>query len=325
VSLSVIGESEFDELVLHSPVPVLVDFFTEWCVPCKQLAPTLEELAEVYGESFRIVSVDAEASPELAKRYDITGYPTMVLVKDGTEIARPRSRTRLQLRTELDEALGAGSATSKTASDVEVPDMLRPVLDQLLALDGDAWSTIDARVREALAEPAGDEPAARVVDEAALTDASTRLQNDVEELAATRLGDLPLAGSIASAAAASFDRWVRQSPVRPGWAGAFRYVPSVRMSPYLPDGDAPDDLGEAADSFVARLAGLDAGTWDAIRLVNQDFWTWADHSARVGQGAWFAAVVLLQATVSAELIPAQVHDACWAPFEGLLDREGIAA
>ncbi len=325
MSLRVIGESEFDEVVLASPVPVLVDFFTVWCGPCKALAPTLVDLAEEYGERVRIVSVDAEQSPGLKDRYGVTGYPTMVLVKDGAEVSRPTARSRMQLREVLDEALGAAHSVEAASAPLEVPPAVAALLDQLLALDDDAWAQVEAAVTKE-SEPSKAEPGTpdKSVDEEAMTAALTRLQDDVEELAKTRLCHGPLAPAVASAAAATFDRWVRQAPLRPGWMGAFRFVPAARMSPYLPEGEAPADPTVAAARFRDALAALDDTAWDDIRRVSQDFFPWVDHAKRTGVNAWLAAVILIQSIVSAELLPAETRAAVLSPFAGVLPMEAVA-
>lgn len=331
-SLAQVGEADFDEVVLASPVPVLVDFFTQWCAPCKQLAPTLEDLAAEYGDAVRIVSVDAEASPELAKRYGVTGYPTLVLVRDGAEIDRLRVRTRLQLREVLDAARGVlpPSPSATTAAvlppdDGVVPAAVQAVVDQLDALTPDAWARVTAFMGELAGQPPQDPGSpGRPVDEAAMTAALARLQDDVEELAVQRLGAGPLAQAIASAVAASFDGWVRESTPAAGWSGALRAVPAVRMSPYLPQHPAPSDPAEAAAQCMARLRDLTDDEWVQVRNVNRDVWPW-DKSEPIGTSAWLGAVILVQAVTSADLVPARVYEAAWEPFAGLLDRDRVEA
>lgn len=323
MSVRVVDESDFEEIVLTSPVPVLVDFFTVWCGPCKALAPTLADLSEEYGERVRIVSVDAEQSPGLKDAYGVTGYPTMVLLKDGAEVSRPTVRSRMQLREVLDEALGLVPAPLPEAAPLDVPPAVADLLGRLLSLDDKAWAQIDAAVLEAARHPV-DEAPAEPVDEEAVIAAVTRVDDDVQELASARLGPGPLATGIGSAAAASFDRWVRQSPVRSGWLGAMRCVPAARMSPYLPAGDVPDDPAVAGARFLESLAALDKASWDDIRLANQDFFPWVEHARRVGVNAWLAAVILIQSTVSPDFVPTSVHEDCWAPFADVLSREAVA-
>ncbi|HNQ89387.1 MAG TPA: thioredoxin [Verrucomicrobiota bacterium] len=76
-------ESNFAAEVLQAPVPVLVDFWAEWCAPCRMVAPLLEELAGEYDGQIRIGKVDIEKQQMLQQEYDIRGIPTLVLFKDG--------------------------------------------------------------------------------------------------------------------------------------------------------------------------------------------------------------------------------------------------
>lgn len=76
-------EQDFDEIVMKNEKPVLVDFWAPWCAPCKALAPTLEELAEEYGEAMEIVKVDIDENPALATRFGVRGIPFLMIVRDG--------------------------------------------------------------------------------------------------------------------------------------------------------------------------------------------------------------------------------------------------
>ena len=78
-----VGSSDFAEKVLNSDVPVLVDFFQLHCLPCKKLAPVLDEASEKLGDAGRIVTVQFENSPELVIEYDIFSFPTMILFVGG--------------------------------------------------------------------------------------------------------------------------------------------------------------------------------------------------------------------------------------------------
>jgi len=77
-----VSESDFAQEVLHSKVPVLVDFYADWCGPCRMLAPVIEELArEMSG--VKIVKVNVDHAPELADRYGISGIPALFVFNDG--------------------------------------------------------------------------------------------------------------------------------------------------------------------------------------------------------------------------------------------------
>ena len=81
-----VTDSSFEADVIKSEKPVLVDFWAEWCGPCVQIAPALEELADEYKESLTVVKVNIDENPETPAKYGVRGIPTLILFKDG-EIA----------------------------------------------------------------------------------------------------------------------------------------------------------------------------------------------------------------------------------------------
>ncbi len=85
-----VTDATFQRDVLGSHKPVLVDFFTEWCAPCKPLAVLLDELSGEIGDKITIVKVNAEASPTVTNKYGVRGFPTMLIFKGG-EVAASRS------------------------------------------------------------------------------------------------------------------------------------------------------------------------------------------------------------------------------------------
>ena len=76
-------DSDFSTQVLQADKPVLVDFWAEWCGPCKQIGPSLEELSAEMGEEVTIVKVNIDDNPNAPSKYGVRGIPTMILFKDG--------------------------------------------------------------------------------------------------------------------------------------------------------------------------------------------------------------------------------------------------
>ena len=94
-----VTDATFAEEVLGSELPVLVDFWAEWCPPCHRLAPVLDELAAEYEGRARIVKVDADANPKTVQTYGILSLPTLSMFRDGELVgqiigAHPKSRLR---------------------------------------------------------------------------------------------------------------------------------------------------------------------------------------------------------------------------------------
>ena len=74
--------------IIHSPVPVLVDFYADWCAPCKIQSPILVEIARESGKNLKVIKIDVDRNPEIASRYQIRSIPTLVLFKNGQAIWR---------------------------------------------------------------------------------------------------------------------------------------------------------------------------------------------------------------------------------------------
>jgi thioredoxin 1 len=83
-----ISDSEFQEKVLASPLPVIVDFWAEWCPPCKMIAPTLEEIASEHTGGLIIAKVNTDENPERAMEYGVMGIPTLLFIAGGKVIDR---------------------------------------------------------------------------------------------------------------------------------------------------------------------------------------------------------------------------------------------
>jgi len=83
MSIAHISDDNFQSDVLQSDVPVLVDFWAEWCSPCKMIAPILEELAPEYEGKLQIAKVDVDANPRTPQQFGIRSIPTLILFKNG--------------------------------------------------------------------------------------------------------------------------------------------------------------------------------------------------------------------------------------------------
>ena len=82
-----INDDNFDSEVLESDKPVLIDFWAEWCGPCKMIGPSLEELSEEYGEKIKIVKVNVDENPNSPSQLGVRGIPALFLFKDGAVIS----------------------------------------------------------------------------------------------------------------------------------------------------------------------------------------------------------------------------------------------
>jgi thioredoxin len=78
----------FQEFITTSEIPVLADFWAEWCGPCKMMGPVLHSLAQEWKERIKVIKVNTETKPELSMQYNITAIPTMILFKNGREVHR---------------------------------------------------------------------------------------------------------------------------------------------------------------------------------------------------------------------------------------------
>lgn len=106
MSVQNITNENFDEIVLRSDKPVLVDFWAEWCGPCQALAPTIEEVAREQT-AVKVGKVNVDNEPELARQYRIMSIPTLIVFRDGEPVRREvggRSKEEILEMTGLDPA-----------------------------------------------------------------------------------------------------------------------------------------------------------------------------------------------------------------------------
>lgn len=105
---SIVGESEFQEKVLSSDLPVLVDFVADWCGPCKLIAPFIDWASQDYKGKLKVFKIDHDANPQLVEKYKVYGLPTLILFKDGQEVSGSRREgaiTKDKLKVYLDQLL----------------------------------------------------------------------------------------------------------------------------------------------------------------------------------------------------------------------------
>ena len=98
-----VTDETFEHEVLKSDDPVLVDYWAEWCGPCKMIAPVLEEIAEEYAGKLKIAKLNIDDNPEMPPKYGIRGIPTLMLFKDGNvEATKVGAVSKSQLSAFID-------------------------------------------------------------------------------------------------------------------------------------------------------------------------------------------------------------------------------
>ena len=101
-----VTDASFDSEVLNSDVPVLVDFWAEWCGPCKMIAPVLNEIADEYAGKVKVCKIDVDANPDVPPKFGIRGIPTLIIFKGGNaEATKVGALSKTQLTEFVEEAL----------------------------------------------------------------------------------------------------------------------------------------------------------------------------------------------------------------------------
>ncbi|MEM7181555.1 MAG: thioredoxin [Spirochaetota bacterium] len=101
-----VTDSNFDSEVISSDVPVLVDFWAEWCGPCRMVGPVVEELSNDYAGKLKVAKIDVDSNQELAQKYGITSIPSLLVFKSGEVVdkiigAVPKSKIQKTLEPTL--------------------------------------------------------------------------------------------------------------------------------------------------------------------------------------------------------------------------------
>lgn len=98
-----VNDETWESEVLQSNVPVLVDYFAEWCGPCKMIAPILDEIAEKYVDKVKICKLDIDESRSTTAKYGVRGVPTLMIIRDGqVEATKVGALSKSQLEAFLD-------------------------------------------------------------------------------------------------------------------------------------------------------------------------------------------------------------------------------
>lgn len=108
-NIQVVTDASFETEVLKSEKPVLIDFWADWCGPCRMIAPHVDAIATEYEETLKVGKVDVDENPAVPGRYGVVGIPTLMLFKNGDVVARitgalPKDRIVAQILPHLDTA-----------------------------------------------------------------------------------------------------------------------------------------------------------------------------------------------------------------------------
>jgi thioredoxin 1 len=101
-----ISDESFEEEVLQSEQPVLIDYWAEWCGPCKMIAPVLDEIATEYSDRLKVVKLNIDDNPQTPPKYGIRGIPTLMVFKNGqVEATKVGAVSKAQLTAFLDDSI----------------------------------------------------------------------------------------------------------------------------------------------------------------------------------------------------------------------------
>ena len=102
----VVTDAEFESTVLQSDKPVILDFWAEWCQPCKMLSPTVEEIAGEYEDTVKVGKLNVDDNPHTATKYGIRGIPTLLFFKGGQVVQQVTGvKSKVEIKKIIDESL----------------------------------------------------------------------------------------------------------------------------------------------------------------------------------------------------------------------------
>ena len=101
-----VTDASFEAEVVNAEIPVLVDFWAEWCGPCKMIAPVLNEIADEYAGRVKVCKIDVDANPDVRPKFGIRGIPTLIIFKGGNvEATKVGALSKTQLTEFVEQAL----------------------------------------------------------------------------------------------------------------------------------------------------------------------------------------------------------------------------